>query len=998
MLKEIPQLHTHTDASKLDGMLTVDKLVNYGALNNVPVAITDHGIMVNYYKFHKKCLEKGVKGIIGLEFYYCDDTQDKSLSHIILYAKNDKGLKNLYELTYRSIKNFYYKPRVTLEDIKACSSDLICSTACISSKIATHIINKQQDKAIENINALKGIFGEDLYFELQPHFIIPNQKEYNEFLINNVDNSKLIIGTDAHYEKQSDADTHDTLLCMSTNKTKDDEKRMRFSGNKFYLLNTEEVIDMFTRENNDVKDVYLINKCIDNMYELCDKVTGYDLSPKNPLLPVMSDHDDKTLELLTMEGAYFRYGKYPPSERINYELSVIKEKGYSAYFIMTYDFLDYCRKNNIPVGVGRGSVAGSVVAYCLGIHELDPIKYNLLFERFLNPTRNSCPDIDSDFCYERRNEVIEYVKNKYGNDNVSTMLANGTLSCSNVVRKVLSAYGYESAVINKVSTRYIPKVLNISLSEAYAQSKELREFLDAEGRENIKRDMFALEGNISHFSKHAAGIIISPEPIYKHCPVIRDEDDKTMLKTQLDKKQVEDTGLVKFDFLGLKLLTIWGTTLKNIERTRGYKATLDKLYGLDMEHVDIYKQLNSGRLTGIFQFNEYAGMKTIEDVKPQSFEDIMACESICRPGVKEAEVYKTNRKSIIDGKKYDKPTYWNFVKHILEPTYGCIIYQEQTMLLFNEIGGFTLGEADSLRKVKSLEPYRERFVTNAILCGLTQLEATELFNRFDLGYSFNRSHAGVYGKTSAICCYLKWNFFAEYMSACMNMELLKTREKSQLDEMLLECKERDIVFVAPDINVATNEFILLDHKTIMLPISFIKGLGENSVRYIIDNRPYASYDDFVNRVPKKSVNKTNLEKLIKCGSFDKLISKRNLYISGHERYFYDEDLRMNYELEVLGMSLGKHPLDNVPNTSIHNYANGEQVCINAIIKDITIKLDKNGNTMAFVKCENKLCTFEAIVFSYAYNNLHSLLLTGNKVFIQGKKDNSKILVSDIKNI
>ena len=442
------------------------------------------------------------------------------------------------------------------------------------------------------------------------------------------------------------------------------------------------------------------------------------------------------------------------------------------------------------------------------------------------------------------------------------------------------------------------------------------------------------------------------------------------------------------------MLTTYGKMLSHIKRLRGIDITLDELYEIDLEHKDIYEVLNSGSLGAVFQFSEYAGKRTVIDAKPQCFEDVMACESICRPGVKEDKIYINNKTNGYELSGLD------VLDNILNSTFGAIIYQEQTMMILHRIGGFTLGEADGLRKVPSLEPYRERFVNYAINTHHISVKfANDIFSRLDLGYSFNKSHAGVYAIHSCVNAYCKANYFIEYMSAYMSMEMLKDDKKSNINDLIMECRENGITFLPPDINIATDEFIPMNSTEVMLPITFIKGMGEKAIETITKLRPYTSVQDLIDRVPKRNVNKTTFQKLIKSGSFDKFTTNRqsilNEYSDVLDVYWCDE-VKMNYERETLGMTLGKHPLDNYINVKVSNYAEDTPISINAIINDVTCRPDKKGNMMAFIKCENKVCVFEGLIFSYKYEALQPLLLPQLKVNIQGKVSNGKILIDKMK--
>lgn len=999
----IDELHVHSDGSVLDGKQQVHEIVKYAKENNVAVTLTDHGNMINTYKMYSACKEADVKCNIGCEIYFTPSYEQQGYTHLILIAKNKVGYQNLLKLQYYSfMEGFYYKPRVDLKRLAECSEGLICLSACIGGIIPKLFLDGDTVGAINWITQFKSLFKEDFYLELQPHDL-DKQVKANKWLVemSQLFEIPLVITSDAHYVTKEERDTHDTVICLGYHKLKYDDTRRRYTTTNAFNSESK-IIEELTKQGINIDTII---KAMANT-KLISAKCDVSLECTETFLPSLYEDDDKQLALLCNEmfiekkkrGRFKEITDAQIIERVKYELKVLKDKGYSGYFLIVYDFMKYMRDNNIPFGAGRGSVAGSEVAFLLGIHKLEPIKYGLIFERFLNPTRFSYPDIDSDVCYERRDEVISYLVDKYGIKNTATIIAVGHMSTSNVIRKVVKAYGYEQTVVNNVSTRYVPKRLGITLTEAYNESVDLRNFLDA--NEDMKRDCFALEDNISHISKHAAGLIISSKPVYECVPVMRDEDNKAMMKTQWDKKVVEKCGLLKFDMLGLKLLTTYGNMIKHIKKLRGIDVKLDELYEMDLEHEDIYRILNSGNLGGVFQFSEYAGKRTIIDAEPKCFEDVMACESICRPGVKEDKLYIKNKRLYETTGTYPVPEYWSFVKDILEPTFGAIVYQEQTMMILHKIGGMTLGEADGLRKVKSLEPYRSNFVEYAVnTLGMLRELAHNVFDRLDLAYSFNKSHAGVYGVHSCVTAFCKANYFTEYMSAYMSMEILKEPSKCNIGDLIMECRENEITFLPPDINIATNEFLPMSEKEIMLPITFIKGMGDKSIESIVNLRPYTSVQDLVTRVPKRNVNKTTFQKLIKAGSFDVFNINRQQLLqeyAGAKEIYWCDDVKMQYERATLGITLGKHPLDNHINVKVSDFEEDANISINAILNEVICKIDKNGNMMAFIKCENKVCVFEGLIFSYKYAYLSPLLLPQLKVNIQGKVSNGKILIDKMK--
>lgn len=1010
-------LHLHTDGSLLDGKAKVDEVISrVKELGEDSIAITNHGNMVTAFTFYEKCLENNIKPIIGCEVYVGEEG-DSNKYHLILLAKNEIGYKNLLYLQYYShMKNFHSKARVDYNTLMSKSEGLICSTACIGSEVGQNFIKGNKSEAVLIIDKLHSIFKDDFYLEIQPNSI-PIQKDYNKFLceVSKVKGIPMIVTTDAHYTKKEDADSHDTLLCMQIKKKKAEEERFKFTGNDFYLMSDSDILERLNYL--DVKDV---ESAIQNTYTIRDKC-NVEIKTGANYLPKFCENAPRRLAELCNEGLKKRMAENAFKDvdlneviaRVKRELQDYTKKGYADYFLIITDLLEYCKKEDIFYGCGRGSVAGSEIAFLLGITEIEPIKYGLLSERFLNPTRNSHPDIDTDLCYIKRHDAIQYLKDKYGENNVAGIIAEGRLTLSSVVRKVLSTYGYEMDVINKVASylkeKYIveadeeedeknEKYKNVT--EAYEHNEQFREFFD-NLKPEIQRDIKSLEGTISHFSKHAAGLIIAPDEVYNYIPVMRDSKEVGMMMSQWDKHTIEDIGLYKFDLLGLKLLTIFDLTLKQIEKNRGIKITREDLFKIDVEDKGIYEVLNNESMIGIFQFEGSAGAKTVLEAKPSCFEDVIVCESICRPGVKESGKYIENRKAFRETGEFPKPSYWGYVKDVLEVTYDAIVYQEQTMLLFNKLADFDLGEADSLRKAKSLEPYKERFVNGCISKGMKKSEAIELFERFDLGYSFNKSHATVYALNSVVCAWLKKNYRAEFMSACMTLALTKSKKKNEAHPALAFIKDATkygIKVKTPDINFSTNQFVAISEDEIVLPLNMIEGLGEKVVFNIMSKRPFTSLQDMKEKLTGRECNKTHIKKLVKAGAFDRLQPNRLDLLSSLEEQIeslFTPELKGRYEREVLGMSLSSNPLDNYVNRALEDIEDGEVSFLNAIINEIKVVKDKKGNEMAFVKFENKECIFEGLVFSKVYKQYKGLFYRDTKVKVSGKRDGTKMLVNKI---
>lgn len=986
-------LHLHTSGSELDGSIDIKRLVQRVIdMGENAVAITDHGNMIKSYEFQEECIKNNIKPIIGCEMYL-GEPNTKNAYHILLLAETNEGVKNLFKLNKISyMQNFYKKPRITFNDLLVHKNGLIITTACIGSEFGQLFL---RDKSlIDILRKYKDAFGDNFFIELQPNSI-PKQAEYNKYLINlsKILDIKTIITNDAHYIHKKDAESHDILLCMQTKKKVNDENRMKFDGSDFYLMDNSEIESSMQNQGIKKEDFLL---AVLNTYEVSQRCCGL-IEKSTNLHPKLRENIDESYELgkLCNEGYIRRFGKTKRKDvidRVRYELSVIKDKGFCGYFLIVEDFIRWARSRGIMVGAGRGSAAGSMVSYLLGITNVDPIKHGLLFERFLNPDRSSDPDIDVDFCYARRNEVIQYVKEKYGSDRVAHIMAEGTLSLKSVVRKVLSAFDFQQTYINQIA-----KTINDdsrSLKEAYENSPSFKSFMDKHSKQyKIMQD---LEGLMSHISTHAAGIVISPVDLDEVIPVMRDSEDHSMLKTQWHKKILESIGLLKFDFLGLKTLTIISNAVKNIKKNHGVNIDIDKI---DFEDEKIYEVLNSGDLSGIFQFDAPAGKQTIEAIKPKTFEEIVAGEALCRPGVKEKDLYLAKTQNI----QYEHP----IIEEILSPTHGAIVYQEQTMLLMNRLTGgkWTLGKADSMRKVKNLEEYREDFVRNCVENGVNKEIANRVYSRFDLGYSFNKSHAVSYAVISATTAWLKGHYRKEFMASVLSMEMQSSEPMKTIPIIIGECEKYDIKILPPDINNSGENFEPID-RGIVYPLRAIDKVGDKAMESILserNNRSFSSLQDFITRVPKRSCNKRVVESLIKSGCFDEFNKNRNILLKefyesrGEETELntWSKNIAMRYEMETLGMYLTSHPLDNMPPTNFVINEEGQFCSFYGILNDIKTIYDKNQNKMAFLTLQSKQETLECVVFSSIFNRHKKKLVKNIPIIARGRKSKGKMIVDEL---
>lgn len=978
-------LHNHTDASMLDGACKVKQIVAKAKeLNMEAIAITDHGNMINSLAFQEECLKNNIKPILGCEFYMGEPDSNNKY-HLVLLAKNNEGLKNLFKLNaYSYTKNFYGKPRIDWCSLTEHSNGLICTTACLGSELAEfHHLERMEDSH-SYLRKLHNIFHDDLYVELQSN-TIKSQQEYNAKLkdICMDFGYKHIITTDTHYVNREDSEMHDTLLCMQTKAKKSDTNRFRFTCKDFYLQNEDEILAIAGQGNM----FPFIDKSMSYTLEIADKCNARIETGRN-LLPKVAEDADYVLAQHCNEGYARKIGTYNKEivDRIKFELKIIKEKGYSDYFLIVEDYVKWAKKNGIFVGPGRGSGAGSEVAYVLDITDVEPIKHGLLFERFLNPERQTSPDFDVDFCYERREEVMNYIKDKYGRDNVCGIIAKGKLTAKAVCRRVLTAYGYEQRYINNI-TKMIPDDVGITLEEAASASDDFNAFVGKHPTE--WHDMLGLEGMLSYCGTHAAGVVISPKPVASIIPCMSDSDDRTALVSQFDKKEVEKVGLYKFDFLGLKTLTILRKTIENVKRTRDIDVNLKDI---DVTDPRLYVLLNSGNLKGIFQFNAPAGEQIINQVKPECFEDVVACEALCRPGVKERDMYVENK---ADGhNSYEN----DIIKKILSPTYGAIVYQEQTMLLMHELAGWSLGKADKMRKVKSLEEFRDDFVRSCAERGIDSSVANSIYSRFSLEYSFNKSHAVSYAILTMQTLYLKLHYPLEFMAATMSMELYAS--ENDIKGMMKECSNSGIKVINPDINISTNEFVpSLTNNSILIPLNMIKQIGENTVDEIIKNRPYTNLEDFLRKVKKSRCNSRHVKNLIKAGCFGSIekINRSELLKTVDQDCddFWSKETLVQYEMETMEMRIESNPLSRENCYKMSTVPEGAPVIMKVIVDDTKINNDKSGKKMCFARLETAVEFIDGIAFSYAYSKYGGKLNPGCCVTVEGKKKGNSLIIDRV---
>lgn len=891
-------LHIHSEYSLLDGANRIKDLpVRAKELGMNAIAITDHGVMFGAIDFYKACKANGVKPIIGCEVYVAprgrkdkEPKIDEKYNHLILLAKNNEGYKNLAKLvSWGFTEGFYYKPRIDKEILEKYHEGIICLSACLAGEVNQAILNNNIEEAKKVALWFKNLFGEDYYLEVQNNGIkeqvLVNQKLVD---LSRELNIPLVATNDAHYLKKEDAYNHEVLLCIQTGKKMTDEDRMRFDTDELYVKSPEEMIEYFKN----------IPEAIENTVKIAEKCNvefefGHTILPNYDVPEQYSTHYDY-LESLTQAGLAKRYGQNITKEiqeRAQYELSVIKKMGYVDYFLIVWDYINYAKTHNIPVGPGRGSGAGSIVAYSIGITDIDPIKYNLIFERFLNPERISMPDFDVDFCYEKRDKVIEYVCDKYGKENVSQIITFGTMSARMVIRDVGRALDVPYAETDKLA-KMIPNELHITIKKALEQNRELKELYenDATVKKLIEIAM-ALEGMPRQASTHACGIVITKEPVVNYVPLYMRDNT---ISTQYIMTTLEELGLLKMDFLGLRTLTVIQDTIDLVKKDKCIDVEFDK----DMNDPKVYKLWQDGNSVGIFQFESQGMTNFMKELKPDCLEDIIAGVSLYRPGpMDQIPRYIANKKDP-EHAVYTHPA----LKPILEVTYGCMVYQEQVMQIVRDLAGYSLGRADLVRramgkkKLDVMAKEREIFINGqldengnivvpgCVRNGIDAESANKIFDEMAefAKYAFNKSHAAAYAVVSYRTAYLKAYYPAEFMAATLNSFL---GNLDKIPDYIEECKRLNIQILKPDINKSYTKFTV-DNEKIRFGLGSIKNVGTAAVDEIVEERTkngeFKDFADFCERIKDLSVNKKCVESLTKAGAFDYFEQTRSTLIASYE--------------------------------------------------------------------------------------------------------------------
>lgn len=1047
-------LHVHTEYSLLDGSNKIKEYVEkIKALGMTAGAITDHGVMYGVIDFYKAAREAGINPVLGCEVYVAPGSRlDREMVHgedryyhLVLLAENNTGYSNLMKIVSKGfVEGYYYKPRVDMEVLEKYHEGIIALSACLAGEVQRNLVRGMYEEAKEVAYRYERCFGKGNFFlELQDHGI-PEQKLVNQQLLRMSQETgiELVATNDVHYTNAEDAEPHDILLCLQTGKKLADEDRMRYEGGQYYVKSEEEMKSLFP---------YAL-QALENTQKIADRCHveiefGH---TKVPHFEVPEGYDSWTyLNKLCHEGLDKRYGADAPKylQKLDDELAVIKNMGYVDYFLIVWDFIHYAREHDIMVGPGRGSAAGSLVSYTTGITDIDPVRYNLIFERFLNPERVSMPDIDVDFCFERRQEVIDYVVEKYGKDCVTQIVTFGTLAARGVIRDVGRVMDLPYNFVDTIA-KAIPNELGITIDKALMMNPELRGMYESD--ESVKKliDMSRrLEGLPRHTSMHAAGVVISQKPMDEYVPLSRASDGT--ITTQFTMTTIEELGLLKMDFLGLRTLTVIQNAVRLAEKSSGKKIDMN---AIDYNDKKVLDSLGTGKTDGVFQL-ESAGMKNfMKELKPQSLEDVIAGISLYRPGPMDFIPAYIKGKDHPESITYD----CSELEPILAPTYGCIVYQEQVMQIVRDLAGYTWGRSDLVRRAMSkkkgkvMEQERKNFVygnpeenvPGCIARGIDEKVANKIYdNMIDFAkYAFNKSHAAAYAVVAYQTAYLKYYYPVEFMAALMTSVLDNT---SKVSEYIYTCRQMGIAILPPDINEGEGGFSV-SGQAIRYGLSAIKSIGRPVIDAIVEERkirgPFTTLKDFITRLSGREVNKRTIENFIKAGALDGLEGNRRqkmmIYgslldtlnqekkttMAGQMTLFdiapeedkaeyeiklpnveeYDKEVLLGFEKEVLGIYISGHPLEEYmerlkkntnavttdfvldEETGTLKVSDGAKVRIGGMITDKVIKYTKSNKAMAFITLEDLVGTVEIIIFPKDYERYAKYLENDAKVFVEGR--------------
>ena len=1049
-------LHVHTEYSLLDGSNKIKEYVaRVKELGMNSAAITDHGVMYGVIDFYREAKAAGINPILGCEVYVAPGSRfdreagsgDDRYYHLVLLAENNTGYSNLTKIVSKGFtEGFYYKPRVDMEVLEKYHEGIIALSACLAGEVQKYLVRGMYEEAVCAARRYEGIFGRGNFFlELQDHGI-PEQKAVNTQLLRMSKETgiDLVATNDVHYTYASDADSHDILLCLQTGKKLSDTDRMRYEGGQYFVKSEEEMKNLFP---------YAL-EALENTQKIADRC-HVEIEFGVTKLPKYDVPDGYTsweyLQKLCHDGLVRCYGEETKGlkERLDYELGIIQKMGYVDYFLIVWDYIKFARDHDIMVGPGRGSAAGSLVSYTLGITQLDPLKYNLLFERFLNPERVSMPDIDVDFCFERRQEVIDYVVEKYGKDQVAQIVTFGTMAARGVIRDVGRVMDLPYAMVDSIA-KMIPTEIGITIDKAFQRNPEFKKIYDEDPQVHELIDMSRrLEGLPRHTSMHAAGVVICQKAVDEFVPLSRGSDGA--ITTQFTMTTLEELGLLKMDFLGLRTLTVIQNAVRLAEKSTGKIIDIDHI---DFNDKAVLDSIGTGKTEGIFQL-ESGGMKNfMKELKPQSLEDIIAGISLYRPGPMDFIPRYIKGKNNPDTITYECPE----LEPILEPTYGCIVYQEQVMQIVRALGGYTLGRSDLLRRAMSkkkaavMEKERQNFVygneeegvPGCIKNGISEEIANHIYDEMTdfAKYAFNKSHAACYAVVAYQTAWLKYYYPVEFMAALMTSVI---DNSGKVSEYILTCRQMGIDILPPDINEGEARFSVSD-GAIRFALCAIKSIGRPVVESIIEERKlggrFKSLTDFIERMGGKDVNKRVVENLIKAGALDSLGGNRQQFMiayagimdgvaqsqktmmTGQLSLFdlvgeeekesfqaklpdvdeYPKELMLSFEKEVLGVYVSGHPLEEYMDRWKKNITavttdfaldeesgaakvhDGESVVIGGMITGKTIKYTKNNKVMAFLQIEDLLGTVEVVVFPNVYERSGEVLQEDAKIFISGHAD------------
>ena len=1048
-------LHVHTEYSLLDGSSKIKELTARAKeLGMDSLAITDHGVMYGVIDFYRAAKEVGIKPILGCEVYVAPGSRfdrentggEDRYYHLVLLAENDQGYKNLMKIVSKGfVEGFYYKPRVDYEVLETYHEGVIALSACLAGEVQKYLARGMYEEAMRSAQRYEGIFGKNNFFlELQDHGL-PEQKIVNQGLLRLSRDTgiELVATNDIHYTFAEDEKAHDILLCIQTGKKVADEDRMRYAGGQYYCKSEEEMQALFPYAREALENTHKVA-------ERCNVEIEFGVT-KLPKYEVPEGFDSWTyLNHLCREGFKTRYPKDDGtlSRRLDYELDVIRTMGYVDYFLIVWDFINYARSKDIMVGPGRGSAAGSIVSYTLGITNIDPVRYNLLFERFLNPERVSMPDIDVDFCYERRQEVIDYVVEKYGKDQVVQIVTFGTLAAKGVVRDVGRVLDLPYAMCDSIA-KMIPNDLGMTLDKAIAANPDLRKLYNEDAQVKYLIDMSKrLEGLPRHTSMHAAGVVIGSRSIDEFVPLSKAADGT--ITTQFTMTTIEELGLLKMDFLGLRTLTVIQNAVHLAEKDYGISIDIDHI---DFDDKRVLESIGTGRTEGVFQL-ESGGMKSfMKELKPENLEDIIAGISLYRPGPMDFIPRYLKGKNDKSSITYECPQ----LEPILSPTYGCIVYQEQVMQIVRDLAGYTMGRSDLVRRAMSkkktavMEKERQNFVygneaegvKGCIANGIDEKTANHIYDEMiDFAkYAFNKSHAAAYAVVSYQTAYLKYYYPKEFMAALMSSVM---ENVSKFSEYILNCRRMmNIAVLPPDINEGESGFSV-SGGGIRYGLSAIKSVGKPVVDAILEERAkngkFRTMEDFINRMTQREVNRRTLENFIKSGALDSLPGTRrqkmavgpallenkarerknafegqlSLFdIAGEEekKEFevvfpdvgeYAKEELLAFEKDILGVYISGHPLDDYETLWRKNITataadfivdeeteeavvkDGIKAVIGGLVTGKTVKTTRTGQLMAFITLEDLMGSVEVIVFPRDYENNRDLLTEDEKLFIRGR--------------